>query len=266
MRNIFRSLTYVTAPLFLLGSAVAAYVVYHFPEQLAHGLGIIDERSINQIRQHTGWLNGSFALLFVLALLTCCMYLFAMQREFLNLASERQAGLEIQHYQHQNKEQATSLSEKDVLTERLSVLKSTLQNGFSTEALKWEKLLTVLCQATEAVQAAYYEVISESGKDLLRFRAGYAFYLPENKTLTFEMGEGLVGQAAKEGRFVSISPVPQGYVTVLSGLGKAVPAYLVLIPVKTEGLLSGMIEIASFRAFTQIDEEYFKASASLIGG
>ncbi|MDA7416593.1 response regulator [Xenophilus arseniciresistens] len=56
-------------------------------------------------------------------------------------------------------------------------------------------------------------------------------------------GEGLVGQAAAQGRLLQLSPVPEGYVRVNSGLGEASPHTLLLLPIAHEGEVNGVIEL-----------------------
>lgn len=118
----------------------------------------------------------------------------------------------------------------------------------------FEKLLSSVCRELEASQAIIFVAKRYEGKRILELFATYAYHIAESKTFHYEFGEGLAGQAAKEGKQVVIKNIPDGYVTVLSGLGKASPAELLIAPVIYDEQVVAVIEIASFKRFTRSDE------------
>jgi putative methionine-R-sulfoxide reductase with GAF domain len=84
--------------------------------------------------------------------------------------------------------------------------------------------------------------------------ASFAYHVPEGEIVTFKFGEGLAGQVAKEGKLVNLQSVPEGYIQILSGLGSSSPTNLIIIPVRSEGEIIGVVEIASFKEFSQQHE------------
>ncbi|MDJ1491579.1 GAF domain-containing protein [Cytophagaceae bacterium DM2B3-1] len=118
----------------------------------------------------------------------------------------------------------------------------------------FEKLLSSVCRELEASQAIIFVAKRYEGKRILELFATYAYHIAESKTFHYEFGEGLAGQAAKEGKQVVIKNIPDGYVTVLSGLGKASPAELLIAPVIYDEQVVAVVEIASFKRFTRSDE------------
>jgi GAF domain-containing protein len=68
---------------------------------------------------------------------------------------------------------------------------------------------------------------------------------------SFELGEGLVGNCALERKSVHLTEIPQNYIKVTSGLGGSNPKSLVLVPMKMEDEVLGIIEIASFDNFDE---------------
>jgi putative methionine-R-sulfoxide reductase with GAF domain len=128
----------------------------------------------------------------------------------------------------------------------------------------FEKALSIACKELEASQAAVYIATTRDDKRVIQLVSGYALSLPESQTLVYEFGEGLAGQVAKEGTCINISNVPQGYITVLSGLGSASPNALVIVPVQFEGKVVGVLEVASFQKFSAGDENYLQALAGLL--
>jgi CheY-like chemotaxis protein len=66
-------------------------------------------------------------------------------------------------------------------------------------------------------------------------------------------GEGLLGQAIKEHRMIWVNEVPEGYLTVASSLGKALPRQLLIVPISREGQTNAVMELGFFRPVTQDD-------------
>jgi putative methionine-R-sulfoxide reductase with GAF domain len=78
--------------------------------------------------------------------------------------------------------------------------------------------------------------------------------MPESKTIKYEFGEGLAGQVAKEGRKINIDNVPEGYITIISGLGAASPNHLLIYPVMQDDQVAAVVEKASFKPISEEDE------------
>jgi glutamate formiminotransferase len=75
--------------------------------------------------------------------------------------------------------------------------------------------------------------------------AQYA-YFSENKPLEFRLGETLPGQAVKNRTVVTLSDIPENYMTIASGLGKSSTKYLVMVPLISKDEVVGLIEYATF--------------------
>jgi hypothetical protein len=64
------------------------------------------------------------------------------------------------------------------------------------------KILSAVCKEFEASQGAIYKVVEEDGKRLIELISSFAYPIADSKKIVFEFGEGLVGQAAKEGKLL----------------------------------------------------------------
>ncbi|HON18077.1 MAG TPA: GAF domain-containing protein [Salinivirgaceae bacterium] len=62
----------------------------------------------------------------------------------------------------------------------------------------------------------------------------------------YKIGESLVGRCAFERQTLLITDIPKNYVNISSGLGKANPSTLLLVPLVLNQQIFGVIEIASF--------------------
>ncbi len=79
---------------------------------------------------------------------------------------------------------------------------------------------------------------------------------------SFDSAESLVGQAAIENRILQLDDLPEGYLTVSSGLGQSAPRHVVIVPVAHEGEVNGVIELGFMRELSTRDKEFL----SLISG
>ncbi|GAA2447992.1 HAMP domain-containing protein [Streptomyces macrosporus] len=104
---------------------------------------------------------------------------------------------------------------------------------------------------------------SEDGSYELRMIGSYG-YSPGTMPTTFRPGESLVGTAAEEKRTVLVEHTPPGYLKISSGLGEAPPAHVIVLPLLFEGKVLGVIELASFQPFTQIQKDFLNQIAEMI--
>ncbi len=98
----------------------------------------------------------------------------------------------------------------------------------------------------------------------LRMRGSYA-YGGGQMPISFRPGEGLIGAVAEEKRMILVENTPPGYLKISSGLGEAPPAHVIVLPVLFEGKVLGVIELASFTPFTQIQKDFLSQIAEMIG-
>ncbi|MFI5977076.1 HAMP domain-containing protein [Streptomyces sp. NPDC051452] len=97
----------------------------------------------------------------------------------------------------------------------------------------------------------------------LRMLGSYGYSMGSMPT-SFRPGEALVGTAAMERRTVLVENAPSGYLRISSGLGEAPPAQVIVLPVLFEGTVLGVIELASFTPFTQIQRDFLNQIAEMI--
>ncbi len=89
----------------------------------------------------------------------------------------------------------------------------------------------------------------------LRMVGSYAFTTRKHVANKIKFGDGVVGQAALEKQSILLTSVPEDYLAVSSGLGEATPANILVAPFLHNGRVQGVIELGSFRPFTD-DAQY----------
>lgn len=99
----------------------------------------------------------------------------------------------------------------------------------------------------------------------LKAFASYAYQGRLDSAQNWAIGEGLVGQCAKSKQPISVSDIPANYFDVASGTGKAKPTSLLFYPVLYEGNIKGIIELASFRPFTAVEQTLLEEIAESFG-
>ncbi|MBR7835768.1 HAMP domain-containing protein [Actinospica durhamensis] len=81
----------------------------------------------------------------------------------------------------------------------------------------------------------------------------------------FKLGESLVGQSARSRRVIAAEGVPGDYIGISSGLGKATPGGMIILPIVVEDQVLGVIELASFTPFTAVHRDFLERLMEALG-
>jgi hypothetical protein len=116
-----------------------------------------------------------------------------------------------------------------------------------------------LCNYLQVVQGVFYQIKKNIVKPT------YFFAFPKNISVpAFEIGEGLPGQAVLNKEITIIDNIPENHNMVFSGLGKAKPSSLVLIPVYSGQEPVALLELSFFRKLNDTDHSLFKIISTSI--
>ncbi|MBL7856791.1 MAG: GAF domain-containing protein [Cyclobacteriaceae bacterium] len=142
------------------------------------------------------------------------------------------------------------------------ILRST--TGTSTDL--YDKIIQFVVKYTRSNQGGLFILNEENEADrYLELVAAYAFERKKFIQKRIDLGEGLVGQCYLEGQRIYLLEVPQEYITITSGLGGSVPSALLIIPMKVNEKIFGVIELASFHPFQEYEIELVEKLAESIG-
>ena len=98
----------------------------------------------------------------------------------------------------------------------------------------------------------------------LEMRAYYAYDRNRFADKQVEIGEGLVGAVFQEGETVYMTDIPDNYVEITSGLGSKNPTAILIVPLKVNEQVYGVLELASFSGFEPYVREFIgKVSESI---
>ncbi|RLD91491.1 MAG: hypothetical protein DRJ29_14020 [Bacteroidetes bacterium] len=117
-------------------------------------------------------------------------------------------------------------------------------------------LLKNLARELELMSGIFYR----EHKEVFKAEATYAM-ASTTEPYTFKSGEGLSGQVAKNQQLMVLTHLPEGHLEVYSGLGKAPPAYLAIVPLVHKGKTMAVIECSGYRYDPDAIENMFKILA-----
>ena len=109
--------------------------------------------------------------------------------------------------------------------------------------------LSKLVAYVNANQGSIFVKTELNGRIVLEQKACYAYDRKKFVTAIIEIGEGILGQTFLEKETTLLTEVPDNYVHITSGLGDATPRSLVLVPIKVNDDVLGILELASFSVF-----------------
>jgi hypothetical protein len=229
------------AVLFIIGAAISFYQIYSLPE----GLSIM-----------SGYRQAFLPVYIVLG--------FTFVLGFFTI-----------YYNLQHRREVIVFRDKKLqqeITDRENAVKNAISLDGVKESLNADDKKDVLrgalhaiCKQLDAGQGAIYEALESNGVRKVELKSGYALNMGESTVVSYEFGEGLIGQAAANGKTLYIDDVPEGYIKIVSGLGSASPRFLLIVPLKAQEKTRGVIEIASFSAFTPDQRKFVEDAAQLIG-
>ena len=103
-------------------------------------------------------------------------------------------------------------------------------------------LLKSLARDLEIMSGVYY--LEEQGE--FKTISTYAM-TSSTEPHAFKPGEGLPGQVARNQQILVLTRFPEGHLEVYSGLGKAAPSYLAIVPLVRQGKTVAIIECSGYR-------------------
>lgn len=262
MKALLRSVRFLFLLLFIAGIVATFFYLYNLPAVLANSTSLLDMRDIPLIAPHIHQVTLVTGITMLCGLIALVLQITSRNGRSENVVYVETFGKK----EARNKDgidEETATQEGEQVDMRLSEVNKILTTTHSQQEMA-NRVLAVVASALEASQGAIYKA-RYGDKRYIELFASYAFSIPESSTLTFEFGEGLAGQAAKEGKLVNIGSVPDGYIRVFSGLGQSTPRHLVLVPFNnSQGHVAGVAEIAGFKAFSKKDEAYLQQAFNML--
>jgi signal transduction histidine kinase/ActR/RegA family two-component response regulator len=175
---------------------------------------------------------------------------------------------------------------KDKLNEMIRNLRETTQQNVEQDWLKTNRerftrmlqgqrdldavsgmILSELAPLVSAQHGVFYSMTQplDDSEPVLEFQSGYGYEERKHLSTSFRLGQGLIGQCAKEKKRILLTQVPDDYVRISSGLGDATPLNIIVLPILFEGAVRAVVELASFSAFSPIHQTFLDQLTESVG-
>jgi len=119
------------------------------------------------------------------------------------------------------------------------------------------KIISTLIKYLDANQGGLFILNDDNLKDIhIELMASFAYSRNRFHKKRLEKNEGLIGACFLEKKSIYMTKLPEDYMEIRSGLGTANPKNLLLVPLKIEERVIGIIEIASFKELKKYEIEF----------
>ncbi len=164
------------------------------------------------------------------------------------------------------KETTLRNQEQDWLKSNLAKFTQMLQGQKDLKTVT-QRILSELAQVVTAHYGAFYILKQNEDTQAVKLSlfSAYGYKSEKNIPTEFAIGEGLVGQVAFEKERIILSNVPGNYIKISSGLGRAKPTNLIILPVLFENKVKAVIELASLDVFSETHIDFLEQLTESIG-
>jgi PAS domain S-box-containing protein len=177
----------------------------------------------------------------VAALLIIILVVFIWNRSLRRVIRERE------RIQEELKENARLLEFRGTIKAKLSQISVDLQKATTIEELA----RTFLSQVASLTGAAYgVFFLMDEQKQLLQAVGGYGWIEEEGKSRQFRIGQGLVGQCAREKKPLGFNNSQGSNIRITWGGGQFDPRAILLMPILEQDKILAVIELGALQPFT----------------
>jgi PAS domain S-box-containing protein len=121
------------------------------------------------------------------------------------------------------------------------------------------QIISNLVKYIEANQGGLFLLSKdENEEEFLELKAAFAYNKRKYQEKIIRSGQGLLGQAILERDIIYMEEVPNQYIQITSGLGKANPRCLLISPLQVNDQVFGAVEIASFQPIEKHKIEFIQ--------
>jgi putative methionine-R-sulfoxide reductase with GAF domain/methyl-accepting chemotaxis protein len=159
----------------------------------------------------------------------------------------------LQSAQEEEEKRKTEDAQRNRTNEALTLFSGILSRQSGDLSSLADEIISSLVKFTDSNQGALFFLNEDDPLDVYYELIGaYAYNRKKYLNKRIKPGEGLVGAVALEKYSVYMTDVPDEYIEIESGTGSANPRSVLIVPLKIEGNVLGVIELASFNIY----EEY----------
>ena len=148
------------------------------------------------------------------------------------------------------------------LTGGLNQLNEKLKGDQNIEELA-NNTIRFLCAYLNANIGAIYKFNDKTNE--LMLCGQYAFLAPNDTKKIFALGEGIIGQVAREQKQISLTDINDEQFRITSSILNAKPKHLLISPFLFEGKTVGVLELGRLTEFSETEKEFVNITMDSIG-
>jgi methyl-accepting chemotaxis protein len=141
-------------------------------------------------------------------------------------------------------------------TEGMAKFADILRHNNNNAALLYDDIIANIVKYMRANQGGLFILDEDEHDPHLKLVACYAYDKKKFKDKAVKIGQGLVGQAFLEKEVIHRTDIPGDYLKITSGLGASMPRNLLIVPLKVNEEVQGVLEIASFHPISDYQIEF----------
>ncbi|MCS6794556.1 MAG: GAF domain-containing protein [Raineya sp.] len=135
--------------------------------------------------------------------------------------------------------------------EGFAVFGEILKNNNDNIVKQSYEIITELTKRTNSVQGGLF-IVNDYNKEeepYLELTAAYAYDRQKYLKKRINFGEGLIGETWREGDTKLITDIPEDYTFIKSGTGILKPTVILIVPIKTDEKIEGVLELAAMQVY-----------------
>jgi len=185
--------------------------------------------------------------------------------QFALLGDEDRMGRALLDMRSSLKENAENEQRRNWATQGLAEIGAILRDHADKLSEFYNAVIRYVVKYMGANQGGIFLLVNhEKESPYLELMACYAYERKKILEKKLGVGEGLLGQCVLEKQTVNMRKLPENYIRITSGLGEATPSNLVIVPLKINNEVQGVMEIASFHKFEQFQIDFLEKLAESI--
>ncbi|TAF75337.1 MAG: GAF domain-containing protein [Bacteroidetes bacterium] len=136
----------------------------------------------------------------------------------------------------------------------------------STEEI-CDAVLSNLVKYTNSIQGSVFLIKKDDDtkENYFNLTASYAYDRKKFLQKRIEMGQGLVGQCFFDNDKIFLTDVPEDYINIKSGLGDSPPRCVLLVPIRQNNFINGVLELTTFYPYEQYSIEFIERIGENMG-
>jgi len=164
---------------------------------------------------------------------------------------------------HERKERIykESIENQNAIKTQLAELSMLSQEIHDITSLGQEYIQAIIPAVNASSGVIYLKIVKEKRPYLKKL----ASYANDKAKEEIEIGEGLLGQCLQDGRPIRLFDIPKDFIRISSGLMETKPRSMLILPIKLDGEILAVIELASLYDFTSTHESFLQQTSDQLG-